>query len=331
MKTLNFQSCLRKQMQDFVNLRRLAGTDYQGQIMLLEYFDNVLLREGFQSLHLTPNIVQRYFSNNSHLHPRTLYNHFSLIRQFCHYLYQFDPLCYIPEPMKPVQSTSSRVPYIYTKIQVQDILDAAIKLSPKESLRPHTYYTLFGLLYTTGLRIGEALALNIDDFYQDSKLLYINEGKFHKARWVPLASSTHMKLKKYIDKRQQIRLKTADSALFISLNYTRLHYNTAHDTLRTLLKQCEIHTSKEPGPRLHDFRHTFALHRILGWYRTGEDVNSLLPALATYMGHVNISSTQVYLQATAELLEEGSRRFLAYFRKNIKNKGGIYEECTSSC
>ncbi|MBA7530610.1 Tyrosine recombinase XerC [subsurface metagenome] len=134
-----------------------------------------------------------------------------------------------------------------------------------------------------------------------------------------------------IDKRQQIRLKTADSALFISLNYTRLHYNTAHDTLRTLLKQCEIHTSKGPGPRLHNFRHTFAVHRVLGWYRNGQDVNSLLPALATYMGHVNISSTQVYLQATAELLEEGSNRFLAYFRKNIKNKGGFYEECTSRC
>jgi len=181
MKTLTFQSCLRKQMKDFVNLRRLAGTDYQSQIMLLEYFDNFLLREGFQSLHLTREIVQRYFSDNSHLHPRTLYNRFSVIRQFCDYLYQFDPLCYIPEPMKSVQSTSLRIPYIYTKRQIQDLLDAATKLSPKESLRPHTYYTLFGLLYTTGLRIGEALALNIDDFYQDSKLLRINEGKFHKA------------------------------------------------------------------------------------------------------------------------------------------------------
>jgi site-specific recombinase XerD len=325
MKTLNFRSCLKKQMKDFVNLRRLAGTDYQSQAKLLEYFDNFLLREGFQSLHLTREIVQYYFSDNSHLHPRTLNNHFSVIRQFCDYLYQFDPLCYIPKPMKPVKSTASRIPYIYTKRQIRDLLAAATKLSPKDSLRPHTYYTLFGLLYTTGLRIGETLALNIDDFYQDSKLLRINEGKFHKARWVSLASSTHMMLKKYIDKRQRISLKTIDSALFISLNFTRLHYSTARDTLRTLLKQCGIHTNKESGPRLHDFRHTFAVHRMLGWYQNGQDINSLLPALATYMGHVRISSTQIYLQATAELLEQGNRRFLAYFRENIKNKGGFYE------
>ena len=112
MKILKFKSHLKKQMENFVNLRRLPGTDYNSQIMLLEYFDNFLVKEGFNLAYLNRDIIARYFSENSHLLPRTLYNRFSIIRQFCRYLYQFNPVCYIPESIKFSKSHStSRIPY----------------------------------------------------------------------------------------------------------------------------------------------------------------------------------------------------------------------------
>jgi site-specific recombinase XerD len=102
-----------------------------------------------------------------------------------------------------------------------------------------------------------------------------------------------------------------------------LHHGTVNQTFRHLLKQCNIHHSKHTGPRIHDIRHTFAVHRLLAWYRDGKDVNARLPWLATYMGHVDIHSTQVYLRATPELIEQVHRRFHNHYLHQVKPKGGI--------
>lgn len=325
MKELNFHSRFRKKMEYFVNLRRLSGTDYQSQIKLLEYFDHFLIKQYPDRNHLTPDVVQSYLETNQNLHIRSSYNRFCVVRQFCCYLSQFDQATYIPESRRTPQSNSSRIPYIFTKNEIKRLLAESTKLLPQDSLRPHTYHALFGLLYTTGLRIGEALGLNIQDFFQNSKLLYIRKGKFSKARWVPLSYSTYMMLEEYITLRQQTKKRKIllDSPLFISLRHKRLHHSTVYETFRYLLKQCDIEKNKDYGPRIHDFRHTFAVHRLIKWYREREDVQSKLPALATYMGHVDIRSSQIYLQATSELLEQGNQRFLKYFRQNIKRSGGF--------
>lgn len=321
MKTLKFCSCLAPRMEAFIALRCLADTDYQSQTRLLVYFDNFLMKEKFNAQFLSREIIEIYLAGISHLKARTWYNRFSVVSQFCRYLSQFEPRCYVPEAMRKTKPYISRIPYIYTKTEIRNLLSKAFKLSPRSLLRAHTYHTLFGLLYTTGIRIGEALALNINDVYLNTQRLHIREGKFHKARWVPLSASTCVMLSNYIDKYQSIDLATVDAPLFISSRYKRLHYSTVQLTLRTLLKECGIHTGKGLGPRIHDFRHTFAIHRLLEWYHDGKDINARLPALATYMGHVNVSSTHIYLQATPELFEEANKRFLKYYRQHIKNQG----------
>ncbi|MCP4263382.1 MAG: tyrosine-type recombinase/integrase [Planctomycetes bacterium] len=176
-------------MKNFIALRRFSGTDYHSQTRLLTYFDHFLAKEKFNRPYLPREIVQSYLSSLSHLHPRTRYNRFSVVSQFCYYLSRFEPLCYLPESIRAAKSETSRIPYIFTKRQISDLLAEAARLQPQQSLRPHTYRTLFGLLYTTGLRIGEALALTIKDFYPDSIRLHIRQGKFHKSRWVPLGFS----------------------------------------------------------------------------------------------------------------------------------------------
>jgi site-specific recombinase XerD len=323
MKVSAFGSCLAKRMENFVALRRLAETDYQSQTRLLVYFDRFLAKEHFNEPCLTREIVQRYLSSLSYLHPRTRYNRFSVVSQFCRYLCRFEPLCYVPEAIRSAKPETSRIPYIFTKTQIQDLLAKAAKLQPQHSLRPHTYRTLFGLLYTTGLRVGEALALDIKDFYPEPMRLYIREGKFRKSRWVPLALSTCEILQKYIDKRQNTMPPAEDDPLFISLRHSRLHHRTVYQTFCALLKQCQIHKGKAHGPRIHDLRHSFAVHRLLEWYGDGQDINARLPALATYMGHVGVGSTQIYIQATPELYQQAHQRFLTYVRSNNITNGGL--------
>jgi integrase len=212
----------------------------------------------------------------------------------------------------------SRVAHIYTDSEIKALLKAARELPPSDSLRSKTYSTLFGLLYTTGLRCGEAFALNLGDVDLDQNLLYVRKGKFGKSRWVPISPSISLALQRYIEERSAVAPAAPEHPLFLTQTGRRVYHTNADHAFRQILKRCGLRGGKGcPGPRLHDVRHSFACRRLLRWYREGKDVNALLPALATYLGHVKATSTQVYLRATAELLEEASERFLENFRKNV--------------
>jgi site-specific recombinase XerD len=228
----------------------------------------------------------------------------------------------VSQPLKIIRSDGAHQPYIYHSSQLRALMGAASALAPSNSLRPHTYRTLLGLLYSTGIRIGEAMALNLQDVQLSSQRLYIAEGKFRKARWIALSESTGRALQQYIDRRLKIAPHGPDSPLLLNERRRRLCHPTVNQTFRGLLEKCGIAHNKRTGPRIHDLRHTFAVHRLLAWYRQGQDVNARLPALATYMGHVDISSTRVYLQPTAELLEQVHERFRNYYLKNIDPNGG---------
>lgn len=325
MSDCEFHSCLREYMESFVALRRMSGTDYQSQTKLLKYFDNFLRKENLRATFLSQGIVDSYLSSISHLSPRSQQNRLSVIRQFCCHLSLFESHCYIPElrSIKNISSTSY-MPFIFSKDQVRRLLATCSSLLPENSLRPYTYRMLFGLLYTTGLRVREALFLDIHDLHLESNRLYVRKGKFSKQRWVPLSTSTCSMLIKYLAIRQNTLAITPDAPLFINLKFKRLNYSNVNYTFNCLLNQCNITESKTSKPVIYSFRHSFATHRLLEWYQDGKDINSRLPALATYMGHVDIRSTQAYLHATAELLEQTNQKFLAYFRQNIV-KGSEHE------
>jgi integrase len=178
------------------------------------------------------------------------------------------------------------------------------------------------LLYSTGLRCGEAFALNLSDVDLDQHLLFICRGKFGKSRWVPIAASTSAALQRYLKERIRFAPATPERPFFVTGRGRRLYHTNVDLAFRRALNRSGLRGGKGcPGPRLHHLRHTFACTRLLAWYRQGKDVQSLLPILATYLGHVKFTSTQVYLQATAELPAEASRRFLKNFRQNISIKG----------
>ena len=263
MSPLKLQSPLAAQIQSFINLRRLSGTDYQSQAQLLGYFDRFLVEQYLREPRINRKVVERYLENLSHLAPRTRYNRFCVVKQLCQYLARNDPLGYVPDPLRSISSRGAHQPYIYSNSEIQAIMAAASQLPLENSLRPHTYRTLLGLLYSTGIRIGEASALNLEHFHSQEQMLYIAEGKFRKARWVPLSDTTCQALQQYMRKRLQMTPRSPDSPFFINQRSCRLHHCIINQTFRQLLRQCGIHHSKNTGPRIHDLRHTFAVLRLL--------------------------------------------------------------------
>ena len=224
MTPLKFHSCLARQIECSISLRQLSGTDYQSQALLLCYFDRFLFEEKVEEPRLTLQITDRYLQTLAHLAPRVRYNRFCMVRQLCRYLSRTDPLTYVPEAIRAIPSRAAHRAYIYSKAEIGALLAAASLLPPSGSLRPHTCKTLLGLLYSTGIRIGEALALNLEDFHNTEQRLFIAEGKFHKARWVPLCASTCRALQSYLDRRILIRPHSPDSPLFLNLRSRRLHH-----------------------------------------------------------------------------------------------------------
>jgi len=322
MNTLKRTSPLALPIENFIRLRQLCGRDYRSQGRLLGCFDRFLVQEGIKNTCITRQIIERYQSALSHLTPRDQANRICVVRQLCQYLTINDPYTFIPEPMKTIWGYRARKPYIFSCSEIRRLMEQALELPPAGSLQPHMYHTLLGLLYTTGIRISEALGLNLKSFDVSKQCLYIAQGKFRKARWVALSDSASKKLQHYIDQRLNRTPNAPEDPLFLSKRDRRLYYSVAYQTFRSLLGQCDIAYHKSTGPCLHDLRHTFAMHRLLAWYQDGLNINARLPMLATYMGHVNIRSTQVYLQPTAELLEQVSNRFHDHYLRTIASKGG---------
>jgi len=321
MKAWVFNSCLAAQISAFIALRRLSGTDYDSQARMLQYVDRFLVDQDIQEPCITREIWDGYRDSLEGLARRTQANRMCVLRQLCEYLARTDPPYFIPEPVHSPPSRGAHRAYIFTHEQVGALLSAASTLPPPGSLRPETYHTLFGLLYSTGIRIGEAFGLNIEHFFSEKRRLYIAEGKFRKSRWIVLSAYTTEALSRYVMRRMTREPNSPESPLLLNERRRRLCHPTVRKGFMDVLHACGIPWNRQAGPRIHDWRHTFAVHRLLAWYRDGEDVNARLPALATYMGHVDISSTQVYLQPTAELLGEVDRRFHDHFLNHVISKG----------
>lgn len=215
-------------------------------------------------------------------------------------------------PKFPPQQT----PYIYSKEELQRLLDATSVLESIYSrLQAPMFRTLILLLYGSGLRVSEALGLTMRDVDLEQRIITVRNTKFHKTRLVPIGPKLALELTRLGDRRRRIPMPDGeDSRFFASRTGALWNYPRVITLFQRVRRAAGI--GRPPGelrpPRMHDLRHTAAVHRVIAWYRSGQDVQRLLPQLATYLGHVEISSTQRYLQMTPELLQEANRRFAMY-------------------
>lgn len=204
-------------------------------------------------------------------------------------------------------------PYIYSSEELRRLLKAAGQFgTSRTKLQAPTIHTLLVLLYGAGLRIGEALSLKLQDVDLTDSLLIIHESKFYKTRLVPIGSRLAKVLVAYTNERSH-RSHTADT-FFVTRTREAVKLLTAERAFSHIRKVADVYRNDGARyqPRLHDLRHTFAVHRLVTWYRQGSDVQRLLPLLSTYLGHINIAATQQYLTMTSDLLREASIRFENY-------------------
>jgi site-specific recombinase XerD len=207
------------------------------------------------------------------------------------------------------------VPYIYSHEELKRLLDAVpAACAGRVPIKEEVLRTLLLLLYGAGLRIGEALSLTMDDVDLQQAYLHIRETKFFKSRLVPMGKDLNGVMTEYILNGKRCHMVPAKAPLFCFHDGSPLSKSAARNAFRRLRSHVGVLREGGPSrqPRLHDLRHTAAVHRLIAWYRSGEDLHKLLPKLATYLGHADLSSTQHYLTMTPELLQQAGLRFEQY-------------------
>ena len=292
-------STLRGALADYLKLRRSLGYKLRRAEKLLQQFIDYLEAVGADAItteHALAWACQPRDTNSNWRSQRL-----SVVRGFADYLQNADLDAEVP-PRELLPSHPRRAcPYLYTEPEIAALIDAARILS--SPLRVTTYQTLIGLLAVTGMRVGEAINLDRDDFVARHGVLVVRHAKFNKCRELPLHTTTVAALCSYLGCRDRQRLTGRTSALFISPAGSRLLYCNVHWTFQRLVRHAGLlPRTRSCRPRIHDLRHGFAVHTLIDAYRDGADTQQCLTVLSTYLGHVDPARTYWYLSASPELL-----------------------------
>lgn len=292
---------IEQSIQDYLALRRSLGFKLRDAGLCLVKFAAFLEARGAQ--HITTSLALEWVQQCSSAQPATWAQRLGYVRGFARYHRANDPQTEIlPPGLLPFRPHRAR-PYLYSDEEIEGLLRGALDLPLAGGLRPWTYHCLLGLLSVTGLRIGEAIRLKAEDVDLPDGVLSIRGTKFGKSRLVPIARSTQAVLEDYRVRRERFLAGRAASAFFITGSGHHLDIGDIHRTFYRLSRQIGLRgASASHGPRLHDFRHRFAVQTLLRWYRSGEDVERRLPVLSTYLGHVHVADTYWYLTACPELM-----------------------------
>lgn len=303
-----FESFLAPEFDRFVALRRAGGADFGSQKDLLLTFDRYLLSEANEPP-LDCETVARYLASKKRS-PRSQDNVVSVLWRALGYAKGLgaavESLPERPRQRRPHSYWRQRQPRIVSAEEITRMMASARALPRQDSLRPATTATIIGLLCATGIRVGEARALNIGDFDRDRGLLTILHGKFGKTRVLPLRESTCRALASYIDHPLRPVDRGSGAPIFVSSRRRRLAEPTLNEAFQVVCEKADL---SRPWPRKHDLRHTFAVSWVVDWYRRRRDVDALLPALSTYLGHCSVENTRLYLVANGAILQQAAKRF----------------------
>lgn len=307
-----YTSWLAPAFERYVALRRATGACYEWQEYRLRAFDRYLVRKAPKPP-LERQLLLGYLASLTGISPQARENVLCVLwpalRHARRHGAPIEPLP--PRPPRPPRQTRRRPPRLVTQEEAERLVAAARRLTPQAALRPATLATLIGLLYATGLRIGEALGLDVGDLDGRDRLLRVRRGKFGKSRVLPLRRSTVDALVRYVEDPRRPVGTGASAPLFVSGMHRRLAYVTARPSL---YQACRLAELAEPWPRPHDFRHSFAVGSLADAYRQGRDVDAVLPVLSSYLGHISVEGTRHYLIANGGLLDEAGTRFERWAR-----------------
>ncbi len=308
-----FTSAIGPAIARYVALKQAMGRRFDTERYLLARFDGFLAAR--HATDLTAETFSAWGSSITHLMPSGRRMRMQIVRQFCLYRRRSEPVCFVPDPSQFPPPQPRRRPHVFSEDEIARLLctAGALRRWGASPLYRQVARLALVLLYTSGLRRGEIVRLTLSDYDPVEHVLLVRDSKFHKSRMVPLSNDAVREIGRYLEDRSRRRFPSgADAPLLLHRRGSGLAAysgNGVRVLMRHLFQTAGVRTASGHLPRVHDLRFTFAFHALLRWYRTGADVQARLPALATYMGHVSILSTQYYLPSLDAVALEASEKF----------------------
>ena len=300
-------SMVRKAIKKYLQERRALGFKlYDAGHLLFQFADYL---EKHKTTIITQELAMRWACLSDKCQPKYWAQRLSAVRIFARYYSAIDPRTEIPAQGLLPFNNKRTIPYIYTEKQILRLIKAARTLYSKTGIRASTFVSLFSLLTVTGMRIGELIGLDREDVDLEEGVLLVKKAKHDRKRLIPVHLSTVKALQRYVRHRDKACPKPKTTSFFVSETGIRLTASMVRWNFNKL--SCQIglrNPSDSSGPRIHDMRHTFAVHMMQNWYRQGKNVEKLLPQLAVYLGHRNLNCTYWYMTATPELLKLAAER-----------------------
>jgi integrase len=298
-------SPLRDALADYLRLRRQLGFEMPQDGRLLEGFVEFLEQAGAERI--TTKLALEWARMPAGVHPHYWRQRLSVVRGFARHLATTDPASEIPSKDLLPGTRQRLAPHIYTDAEITALMAAAGRLRPR--LRAARHQTLIGLLAVTGMRPGEALALDRDDVDLRDGVVHVRAGKQKKQREVPLHPSTVTALREYARLRNARFPEPSTPAFFIGARGRRVPRGELNRTFTQLVGEVGLEgRGARARPRPHDLRHALAVNTLVDWFEAGENIDRRLPLLSAFLGHVDPASTFWYLEAVPELLQLISRR-----------------------
>ena len=318
----NFRSLLAPLLEDFLRDKRSRGFTYCREAHHLLQLDRFLVQAELAEVELPRRLTEQWLSQTANRRPSTHRKRMVLVRQLATFLQRHGYPAHHPllpwTPRKERQSAAR----IFSRDEMRAIFEAADHqpCNPHTPIRHLVVPELFRVLYGCGLRVGEARRLAVADVDLVAGVLTIHQGKFRRDRLVPLAPGLQRRLERYAG---LLGARVPSEPFFPAPRGRQYGHQGIYKIFRELLERAGIaHGGRGRGPRLHEIRHTFAVHRLEEWYRTGEDLNAKLPLLATYLGHQSMVGTQIYLQLTQTLLTDLTTKLDAAYGHLIPGENG---------
>ncbi|MDP3951557.1 tyrosine-type recombinase/integrase [Microbacterium sp.] len=307
----SFESVLAPVIASHLSLRRALGRQDHAECRVLARLDHLLAAGAAD---LTAESFAHWCLTLEHLASGTRREHLRIVRSLCLYRRRGEPACFVPDAQLFPPVHQRLRPHLFTDDEVVRVLAQADALRPtyRSPLRSQTFHLAIVLLFTTGLRRREIVRLTVRDYDPRERTLWIRDSKFHKSRVVPLSGDGAREIDSYLGIRRTRRLPVSpDSALLWHRQRAGLTWSgdAFGHAMHALIRRAGIRTVAGRTPRVHDFRHGFAVRALLRWYRAGANVQAKLPVLARYMGHVSIASTDYYLGFLESVAASASARF----------------------
>lgn len=301
-----FRSGFAPYLTRYVELRRGLGFHFVAQTAVLRAFDHFAAAR--DSVQLTPQLALDFAAHGGPASAARAARRYHVVRLFADYVATFEPATPPFDPRALTMPRHRPPPHIYSPAELARLLAGTAHLSARHPLRGATLHAMVGLAVSSGLRIGEVAALDRADVDLTTGVLAIRRSKFNKDRLVPVHPSTRAALQQYAARRDAAFPTPRSPAFFLQQRGGRFSKHTIQLSFWELTRAVGLRGATGKGPRFHDLRHTFAVRRLAAWYAAGRDVQALLPALATYLGHGHYTDTAWYLTATPELLALAAAR-----------------------